>query len=243
MKKRLDVLLVERGLVSSRQRAQAYILAGKVLVEDRPATKSGTRFEETVAIRVKEPDHNFVSRGGLKIQGAITEFQVDVSGRIAADLGASTGGFTDCLLQQNVAKVYAIDVGYGQLAWKIRQDERVIVMERTNARHLTELPEPVNLVVGDLSFISLRLILPAISRIAAPEADCLLLVKPQFEAGREAIAKGGVVVDASIRAAAVTKVLEDAQALGFESLGQMVSPIKGAKAGNTEHLIHIRTPK
>lgn len=243
MKKRLDVLLVERGLVSSRQRAQAYILAGKVLVEDRPATKSGVRFEETVTIRVKEPDHNFVSRGGLKIQGAIEGFQVDVSNRIAADLGASTGGFTDCLLQQNVARVYAIDVGYGQLAWKIRQDDRVIVMERTNARHLTELPEPVDLVVGDLSFISLRLILPAIARIAAPESDCLLLVKPQFEAGREAIAKGGVVVDAAVRKAAVEKVLEDAQALGFESLGQMVSPIQGAKAGNIEHLIHIRTPR
>jgi 23S rRNA (cytidine1920-2'-O)/16S rRNA (cytidine1409-2'-O)-methyltransferase len=243
MKKRLDVLLVERGLVQSRQRAQAYIIAGKVLVEDRPATKSGVRYEETVAIRVKEPDHEFVSRGGLKIQGAITGFQVDVSHRIAADLGASTGGFTDCLLQQNVARVYAIDVGYGQLAWKIRQDERVIVMERTNARHLTELPEPVDLVVGDLSFISLRLILPAIARIAAPGSDCLLLVKPQFEAGREAIAKGGGVDDASVRKAAVERVLEDAQALGFESMGQMVSPIKGAKAGNIEHLIHIRTPK
>jgi 23S rRNA (cytidine1920-2'-O)/16S rRNA (cytidine1409-2'-O)-methyltransferase len=243
MKKRLDVLLVERGLVSSRQRAQAYILAGKVLVEDRPATKSGLRFEETVTIRVKEPDHKFVSRGGLKIQGAIEGFQVDVSNRIAADLGASTGGFTDCLLQQNVARVYAIDVGYGQLAWKIRQDDRVIVMERTNARHLTELPEPVDLVVGDLSFISLRLILPAIARIALPESDCLLLVKPQFEAGREAIAKGGVVVDSSVREAAVARVLEDAHALGFKSLGQMLSPIKGAKAGNIEHLIHIRTPR
>ncbi len=243
MKKRLDVLLVERGLAPSRQRAQAYILAGKVLVNDRPATKSGVRFEDSVAIRVKAPDHHFVSRGGLKIQGAIEGFQVDVRNRVAADLGASTGGFTDCLFQQGVIRVYAIDVGYGQLAWKIRQDERVVVMERTNARHLTELPEAVDLVVGDLSFISLRLILPAIARIAAPGADCLLLVKPQFEAGREAIAKGGVVDDAAVREAAVNQVLEDAQTLGFECLGQIVSPIKGAKAGNIEHLIHIRTPK
>jgi 23S rRNA (cytidine1920-2'-O)/16S rRNA (cytidine1409-2'-O)-methyltransferase len=243
MKKRLDVLLMERGLAPSRQRAQAYILAGKVLVNDRPATKSGVRFEESVAIRVKAPDHDFVSRGGLKIQGAIDGFGVAVTDRIAADLGASTGGFTDCLLQRGVGRVYAIDVGYGQLAWKIRQDDRVVVMERTNARHLTALPESVDLVVGDLSFISLRLILPAIARIAVPGADCLLLVKPQFEAGRDAIAKGGVVADAAIREAAVAKVLDDAQGLGFGCLGQMVSPIQGAKAGNIEHLIHIRTPK
>jgi 23S rRNA (cytidine1920-2'-O)/16S rRNA (cytidine1409-2'-O)-methyltransferase len=243
MKKRLDVLLMERGLAPSRQRAQAYILAGKVLVNDRPATKSGVRFEESVAIRVKAPDHDFVSRGGLKIQGAIDGFGVAVTDRIAADLGASTGGFTDCLLQRGVGRVYAIDVGYGQLAWKIRQDDRVVVMERTNARHLTALPESVDLVVGDLSFISLRLILPAIARIAVPGADCLLLVKPQFEAGRDAIAKGGVVADAAIREAAVARVLDDAQGLGFGCLGQMVSPIQGAKAGNIEHLIHIRTPK
>ena len=155
MKKRLDVLLVERGLAPSRQRAQAYILAGKVLVEDRPATKAGTRFSEDVEIRVKSPDHTYVSRGGLKLEGAIKSFNVPISGRIAADLGASTGGFTDCLLQQGAARVYAIDVGYGQLAWKIRQDERVVVMERTNARHLQNLEEPVDLVVGDLKSRSL----------------------------------------------------------------------------------------
>lgn len=243
MKKRLDVLLLERGLAPSRQRAQAYILAGKVLVNDRPATKSGVRFEESVVIRVKAPDHDFVSRGGIKIQGAIDGFQVDVNNRIAADLGASTGGFTDCLLQRGAARVYAIDVGYGQLAWKIRQDDRVVVMERTNVRHLTALPEPVDLVVGDLSFISLRLILPAIARIAVPGADCLLLVKPQFEAGRDAIAKGGVVQEAAVREAAVANVLGDARGLGFACLGQRVSPIQGAKAGNIEYLIHICTPK
>jgi 23S rRNA (cytidine1920-2'-O)/16S rRNA (cytidine1409-2'-O)-methyltransferase len=242
MKKRLDVLLVERGLAPSRQRAQAFILAGNVLVNDRPVSKAGTRFEEEVAIRVKGPDHAFVSRGGLKLEGAIVEFRVPIEGRIAADLGASTGGFTDCLLQRGAAKVFAIDVGYGQLAWKIRQDERVVVMERTNARHLQRLEQAVNLVVGDLSFISLRLILPAIARIAVPGADCLLLVKPQFEAGREAVTKGGRVVDADLRAAAVKSVLDDACALGFEALGQMVSPIQGAKAGNIEHLVHIRTP-
>ena len=241
MKKRLDVLLVERGLAPSRQRAQAYILAGKVLVDDRPSTKAGTRFQEDVVIRVKSPDHEFVSRGGIKLQGAIEAFKVSISGRIAADLGASTGGFTDCLLQYNAAKVYAIDVGYGQLAWKIRQDERVVVMERTNARHLQSLEEPVDLVVGDLSFISLRLILPAIARIALPNSDCLLLVKPQFEVGREAIAKGGVVSEASEREAAVQQVLNDAEALGFEALGHIESPIQGAKSGNIEYLVHLRT--
>lgn len=241
MKKRLDVLLVERGLAPSRQRAQAYILAGKVLVDDRPATKAGTRFDEEVAIRVKSPDHDFVSRGGLKLQGAIEAFQVPISGRIAADLGASTGGFTDCLLQHGAARVFAVDVGYGQLAWKIRQDDRVVVMERTNARHLQSLEEEVDLIVGDLSFISLRLILPAIARIAASNADCLLLVKPQFEVGREALAKGGVVTEAHEREAAVRQVLQDAEKLGFQALGHIESPIQGAKAGNIEYLVHLRT--
>ena len=242
MKKRLDVLLVERGLAPSRQRAQAFILAGNVLVNDRPVTKAGTRLDEEVLLRVKGPDHAFVSRGGLKLEGAIEGFGVPIEGRVAADLGASTGGFTDCLLQRGASRVYAIDVGYGQLAWKIRQDERVVVMERTNARHLQSLEEPVDLVVGDLSFISLRLILPAIARIATPRADCLLLVKPQFEAGKDAIAKGGRVEDAEVRAAAVQGVMEDADNLGFETLGHMLSPIQGAKAGNVEHLVHIRTP-
>jgi len=242
MKKRLDVLLVERGLAPSRQRAQAYILAGNVLVEDRPVTKAGTRFSEDVEIRVKGPDHGFVSRGGLKLQGAIEHFGVSIQDRTAADLGASTGGFSDCLLQHGAKRVYAIDVGYGQLAWKIRQDPRVVVMERTNARHLESLEEAVEIVVGDLSFISLRLILPAIRKISRPRADCLLLVKPQFEAGKEAIRKGGVVEDADARAQAVAAVLEDATKQGFECLGEMRSPIQGAKAGNIEHLIHIRTP-
>lgn len=241
MKKRLDVLLVDRGLAPSRQRAQAYILAGKVLVDDRPATKAGTRFNDDVAIRVKSPDHDFVSRGGLKLQGAIAAFDVSISGRIAADLGASTGGFTDCLLQHGATRVYAIDVGYGQLAWKIRQDERVVVMERTNARHLQTLEEKVDLIVGDLSFISLRLILPAIARIGTAKADCLLLVKPQFEVGREALAKGGLVTEEKDREAAVRQVLEDAEALGFEALGHVESPIQGAKSGNIEYLVHLRT--
>jgi len=242
MKKRLDVLLVERGLAPSRQRAQAYILAGNVLVEDRPVTKAGTRFAEDVEIRVKGPDHGFVSRGGLKLQGAIEHFGVSIQDRTAADLGASTGGFSDCLLQHGAKRVYAIDVGYGQLAWKIRQDPRVVVMERTNARHLESLEEAVEIVVGDLSFISLRLILPAIRKISRPRADCLLLVKPQFEAGKEAIRKGGVVEDADARAQAVAAVLDDATKQGFECFGEMRSPIQGAKAGNIEHLIHIRTP-
>ena len=242
MKKRLDVLLVERGLAPSRQRAQAFILGGLVLVNDRPSTKAGTRFEEDIPIRLKGPDHPFVSRGGLKLQAAISAFNPPIDGVIAADLGASTGGFTDCLLQHGVAKVYAIDVGYGQLAWKIRQDKRVVVMERTNARHLSHLEEPVDLVVGDLSFISLSLVLPAISNIAKKSADCLLLVKPQFEVGRDSIAKGGLVQDEAARQEAVEKVLGDARSKGFEALGHIQSPIVGAKSGNIEYLVHLRTP-
>ena len=242
MKKRLDVLLVERGLAPSRQRAQAFILGGLVLVNDRPSTKAGTRFDEDIPIRLKGPDHPFVSRGGLKLKAAIEAFNPTIKGAIAADLGASTGGFTDCLLQHGAGKVYAIDVGYGQLAWKVRQDDRVVVMERTNARHLETLEDPIDLVVGDLSFISLSLILPAIAKISQKSADCLLLVKPQFEVGREAIAKGGLVHDEAARQEAVQKVLLDAQRKGFETLGHIESPIVGAKSGNIEYLVHLRTP-
>lgn len=243
-KQRIDVLLVERGLAESRQKAQAWILAGLVLVQDTPVTKAGTKVSVDAEIRLREGAvQRFVSRGGLKLEGALKDFPaVRVEGRICADFGASTGGFTDCLLQQGAAKVYAIDVGYGQLAWKLRQDERVVVMERTNARHLESLPEPVQLLVGDLSFISLTKVLPAIARLTAPGADCVLLVKPQFEVGKGQLGKGGVVRDEAAREAAIESVLEQAREQGFTSHGVTTSPITGAKGGNVEYLVHLSSP-
>jgi len=243
-KVRLDKLLVDRELVPSRARAQALILAGKVLVDDAPVTKAGTQVRTDVAVRLRGADLRFVSRGGLKLEGALESFGLDVTGRIAADLGASTGGFTDCLLQRGAARVHAVDVGYGQLAWKLRQDPRVVVLERTNARHLTpdSLGEPVDLVVGDLSFISLAKVLPAIAAISAPQADVVVLVKPQFEVGREQLAHGGVVRDEEARDGALTAVKAAAQAQAFTVLGDCVSPITGAKSGNVEFLLWVRAP-
>lgn len=235
---RLDVELVRRGLVETRSRAQALIGAGEVLVAGARCDKAGTRVPPEVDIRVVEPAP-YVSRGGQKLAAALDAFSVLPTGRVAADLGASTGGFTDCLLQRGAARVYAIDVGYGQLAWSLRSDPRVVVMERTNARHLESLPEVPSLVVGDLSFISLALILPAIHRIAAPEADIVLLVKPQFEVGRADVGKGGRVTDAEARARAIAGVVEVARSLGFRLVSDMPSPILGAKSGNIEHLVHL----
>lgn len=240
-KQRIDVLLVDRGLAPSREKARAWILAGLVLVDDVEVSKAGTKIPLTATIRLREGAlQKYVGRGGLKLEGALDDFGVDPTGLVCADLGASTGGFTDCLLQRGAARVYAIDVGYGQLAWKLRQDDRVVVMERTNARHLESLPEPIELVVGDLSFISLSKVLPAISRITAPGGECVLLVKPQFEVGREAIAKGGRVRDPEARARAIRAVLDDAVEQGFEALGDTESKLPGAKAGNVEHLVRLR---
>ena len=239
---RLDLLLVERSLVPSRQRAQALILAGRVLVEDVPVTNAGAQVKPDAQVRIRGEDLPFVSRGGLKLEAALEAFDVPVAGAVCADLGASTGGFTDCLLQRGAVHVYAIDVGYGQLDWKLRKDERVEVMERTNARHLETLPRAPSLVVGDLSFISLEKILPAIARIAAPDAHCVLLVKPQFEVGKEHVGKGGRVRDDSARLAAVQRVLAGARADGFAVLGELESPVPGAKAGNIEHLVWLRVP-
>ena len=205
-------------------------------------TKAGTRVRADVALRIKGKSLAYVSRGGLKLQGALDRFGVDPSGLVCADLGASTGGFTDCLLQRGASKVYAIDVGYGQLAWALRQDPRVVVMERTNARHMDALPEPIELLVGDLSFISLAKVLPAIARLTAPGGACVLLVKPQFEVGPDHVDKGGIVNDAAARELACLNVQTTAEELGFTSLGVMESPIKGAKAGNTEYLAWLRAP-
>lgn len=237
-KVRLDVLMLERDLVPSRAKAQAMIMAGEVNVNGTRVDKAGTRFTEDVEITLKSKPL-YVSRGGEKLAGALRDFNFDVTGLIAADIGASTGGFTDCLLQNDVAKVYAIDVGYGQLAHKLRVDERVIVMERTNARYLENLPESINLVVIDASFISLKLLLPPAKLWLAPQADVIALIKPQFEAGKNDVGKGGVVKDDRIHSRVLRNILEFAQSLEFSITGLTISPIKGLKEGNTEFLVWL----
>ncbi len=236
---RLDKLLVDQGLAESRQRAAALIRAGVVLVDNVPRDKPGTQISTDAVLRLKANPIPYVSRGGLKLEAALDEFSVDPSGRTCADLGASTGGFTDCLLQRGATRVFAVDVGYGQLAWSLRTDDRVVVMERTNARHLESLPDPVSLIVGDLSFISLSKILPAVQRLAHKGSEAVLLIKPQFEVGKAHISKGGVVKDDVARSAAITRVQQDAEALGARVLGVMDSPVPGAKKGNIEALIHL----
>jgi len=236
---RLDKLLVDQGLADSRQRASALIRAGSVLVNDMVRDKPGSQVPEDAAIRLRHKQMPYVGRGGLKLEAALDAFLVDPSKMVAADLGASTGGFTDCLLQRGAAKVYAVDVGYGQLAWKLRQDERVVVMERTNARHLESLPDPIDLIVGDLSFISLTKILPAICRLGHPGTQAVLLIKPQFEVGRSAVGKGGVVRDVEARQAAIDSIQLAAEASGARCHGVIDSPVPGAKKGNIEALIHL----
>ena len=238
---RLDVLLVTRGIVATRERAQSEIRAGNVLVDERPVDKPGARIEDSATVRLRAAPLRYVSRGGLKLEAALLAFAVSPSGRVCADLGASTGGFTDCLLQGGASRVYAIDVGYGQLAWSLRSDPRVVVMERTNARHLAGLPEATSLVVGDLSFISLRLILPTVWRLCGAGSEAVLLVKPQFEVGRERVGKGGLVRDDAARLDALTTVRLAAEEVGFVVRGAMESPVPGAKAGNREWLLYLGT--
>ncbi|HEC23415.1 MAG TPA: TlyA family RNA methyltransferase [Chloroflexi bacterium] len=236
-RKRLDVLLVERGLVESREFGRRLIMAGEVLVDDQPVTKPATRVATGASIRLlKKPP--FVSRGGEKLAAALKTFRIDVSGLVCADVGASTGGFTDCLLQAGAARVYAIDVGYGQLAWSLRQDSRVVVMERINARYLETLPEPIDFASVDVSFISVKHILPALKGWLAPAGQVVVLVKPQFEAGREAVGKGGVVRDPQTHSQVLKTVLTYARAAGFRVRGLMPSPLRGP-AGNIEFLLWL----
>lgn len=239
-KRRLDVLVHERGLAASREMAQRYILAGEVSVNGEVRAKPGMRVDADAEIVLREPA-KYVSRGGLKLQGALETFGLDVSNRVCADIGASTGGFTDCLLQYGAAKVYAIDVGYGQLAVKLRRDERVVVMERTNVRYLEALDELVNLVVMDVSFISLRLLLPVIRGWLRVPADVITLVKPQFEAGKADVGKGGIVKDHSIHRQVLYDVLTDAEAEGYAVCDLTSSSITGAK-GNIEFLAWLNFP-
>jgi 23S rRNA (cytidine1920-2'-O)/16S rRNA (cytidine1409-2'-O)-methyltransferase len=235
-KERLDLLMVELGLVESRQQAQRLIMAGQVLVEGLVVDKPGTRVpvEARVEITGVLP---YVSRGGYKLAAALDEFALDVTGWIAADVGASTGGFTDCLLQRGAARVYAIDVGYGQLAWKLQQDERVVIMDRTNARYLERLPQEVDLATIDTSFISLRLTLPAAQRWLRPGGHIVSLVKPQFEAGREEVGKGGVVRNPAVHRSILLELFSWGEEQGLGPQGLIRSPITGP-AGNVEFLVH-----
>jgi len=237
---RIDLLLVERGLAESRNRAQRLVMAGEVRVEGEMIHKSSTLVSEDAQIEVKTPPR-FVSRGGKKIEAALAAFEVPVAGKVCADVGASTGGFTDCLLQNGAEKVYAIDVGYGILHWKLRQDPRVVVMERTNARYVDSLPEPIELVVIDASFISLGLILPAVKEwFASEDGQTVALIKPQFEAGRKAAAvHAGVIKDEAVHRKVLRDTLDEALNLGFWPMGLIASPIKGPK-GNVEFLVDLR---
>ena len=244
VKKRLDVLLTEQGYAESRSKAQAIIMAGLVYVDGQKADKAGISYEESVAIEVRGETCPYVSRGGWKLEKALRYFGVDPTGYVCSDSGASTGGFTDCLLQQGAKKVFAIDVGYGQLDWKIRSDERVVVMERTNIRYVTpeDLGEPLDLSVVDVSFISLRIVLPAIKELLKPEGQVLCLIKPQFEAGREKVGKKGVVRDAAIHQEVLDDFVSLADELGFTILGLTFSPVKGPE-GNLEFLGHLTKEK
>jgi 23S rRNA (cytidine1920-2'-O)/16S rRNA (cytidine1409-2'-O)-methyltransferase len=241
-KQRIDRLVVERQLASSRTEAQRLVMAGLVTVNGQLVTKPGTQVPTQARIDIAQR-FPYVSRGGLKLEAALDAFGLRVKGLVAADVGASTGGFTDCLLQQGARRVYAIDVGYGQLAWALRQDERVVVMERTNARHLEQLPEPIDLGTVDVSFISLTLILPRIRDWLRPEGAVVALIKPQFEAGRSQVGKGGVVRDPETHLQVLQRILTWAPQNGLSPTGLIRSPIVGP-AGNVEFLalLHRQPP-
>jgi 23S rRNA (cytidine1920-2'-O)/16S rRNA (cytidine1409-2'-O)-methyltransferase len=236
---RLDRQLVERGLAESREKAQALIMAGEVLVDGRKAQKPGENVAVASNIEILARPR-FVGRGGIKLQGALEHFHVNPAGMVCLDVGASTGGFTDCLLQNGAARVHAVDVGHGQFDWKLRNDARVVVYEGLNARHLTleQIGEPVDLAVCDVSFISVTLILPAVAAILKPDAQMIVLVKPQFEAGREQVGKGGIVRDPAVQQAACDRVAAAVEALGFR-WSTIDSPIPGAE-GNREILLHAQ---
>jgi len=236
---RLDLLVVERGLAESREKARALILAGHVLVNGQKADKAGASVDTEAKIEMLAQPR-YVGRGGLKLEAALDHFGIAVAGKVCLDVGSSTGGFTDCLLQRGAARVYAIDAGTGQLDWKLRNDPRVIVHEQTNARHLSrrEVPEPIDLAVCDVSFISITMILPAIASLLAGHAEMVILVKPQFELERHQVGKGGIIRDPALHLQACRRVEQAVQALGFQT--QIIpSPVLGAE-GNQEFLLHAR---
>src|SRR5437016_2508531 len=242
---RIDKLLVERGLVPSRQRAQALLLAGKVLVNGQKVEKSGANVDAASEIRLLSADLKYVSRGGLKLEHALEHWKIDVAGKVCLDVGASTGGFTDCLLQHGAARVIAVDTGHGQIDFRLRQDPRVRLLEKTNARYLTreQISESIDFIAMDVSFISATLVLPAVVAAAFPQSpsqhsgrEIVVLVKPQFEVGREQVGKGGIVRDEAAQLAAVEKVRQAITGLGFRQTGVIDSPILGAE-GNREFLL------
>ena len=239
-KKRLDVLLTERGLQESRQRAQAVIMSGEVFVNGQRVDKPGTAVAEDAQIEIRGGTLAYVSRGGLKLEKAMATFPIDLHGAVCADIGASTGGFTDCMLQNGAEKVYAVDVGYGQLAWKLRSDPRVVCLERTNARYLTheQVPDELDFASVDVSFISLKLILPPLNGLLKDGGHAACLVKPQFEAGREKVGKKGVVRDPDVHQEVLEHFLDHAKESGFTVLGLTYSPIRGPE-GNIEYLGYL----
>lgn len=239
-KERLDALLMNRGMFESRAKAQAAVMAGQVLVNEQKIDKPGTPVPPDVTIRLLGNNLPYVSRGGLKLEKALQIFPISVKDKIVADIGASTGGFTDCALQNGAIKVYAIDVGYGQLAWKLRSDERVINMERTNVRYLEKdsLPEQVDAATIDVAFISLDKVLPAVHKIVKDDGFVIALIKPQFEAGKENVGKKGVVRDAKVHESVINNVIDFAKTEGFGIAGLDFSPIKGPE-GNIEYLLHL----
>jgi 23S rRNA (cytidine1920-2'-O)/16S rRNA (cytidine1409-2'-O)-methyltransferase len=242
---RLDKLLVEKGLVQSRERAKAIILAGMVVVDDRVVDKAGTLVEPNSRVRVKDRDHSYVSRGGPKLEGALQAFQVDPRGKVAMDIGASTGGFTDCLLQKGAKKVYAVDVGYGQLAWRLRQDPRVVNLERRNIRYLKpeEIGEKVDLAVIDTSFISVEKFLPNVLQMIREGGWILALLKPQFEVGKAEVGKNGVVRDKRKHQQVLDRVSRFSESIGLKVRGTMESPLLGPK-GNREFFVYLeKVPK
>ena len=240
MKKRLDILLVEKGLAESREKAKALIMAGSVYVDGQKSEKAGNEVDEYADIHISD-DLKYVSRGGYKLEKTIEKYSLNLEGCVCADIGASTGGFTDCMLQNNASKVYAVDVGYGQLAWTLRNDPRVICLERTNARYLTaeQIPDPLDFFSMDVSFISVKLIIPAVSVLLRDGGKGAILIKPQFEAGKGKVGKNGVVRDKQIHIEVLNDVLSFLDASGFGILALDYSPIKGPK-GNIEFLAFVQ---
>lgn len=240
MKNRLDVTIFERGLTESRERAKALIMAGNVYVNGEQSTKAGFQVCEADVIELRNMPARYVSRGGFKLEKALSEFDIDISGKLCGDFGASTGGFTDCLLQNGAKKVYAVDVGYGQLAWKLRTDERVVCLERKNVRYITEneIPDKLDFFTVDVSFISLKTVLPAIFGVLNESASGVCLIKPQFEAGRERVGKHGVVRDAMVHADVIETIVEFVKSVGKFPAGLSFSPITGPE-GNIEFLLYI----
>lgn len=241
MKERLDVLLVKRGLAESREKAKALIMTGNVFVKNQREDKAGSTFDSEVSIEVRGLPMKYVSRGGYKLEKAMELWEIGLSGQICMDVGSSTGGFTDCMLQNGADRVYAVDVGTNQLAWKLRQDERVISMEKTNIRYVTEqeIPERISFFSVDVAFISLQKVLEPVKALLTPEGQGVCLVKPQFEAGREKVGKKGVVRDQKVHVEVLDRIVEYVAAIGFQICGLSFSPIKGPE-GNIEYLLYLK---